>query len=192
MNPLEEYISIIHNRQQDPLPEGVYGERHHIIPRSCGGCNEEWNLIKLTPEEHYRCHYLLTFIYVEGEQHDKLLYAWHNMSCRRGEDVTVGEYARLKREWSKLNSNVHKGTHHTDETRKQISQHLTGITRSQETRRRISEGMKGKYVGRIPWNKDKKTGPQSEETKKRRSDRMKAYWASLSDEERHSRRKAVS
>lgn len=192
MSPLEEYISIIHNRQQDPLPEGQYGERHHIIPKSCGGCNKKWNLVKLTPEEHYRCHYLLTFIYATGEEHEKMINAWNYLSNTRGNFISEEEYGRLRKEWSEITSKTHTGMHHTVETRKQISLHLTGITRSTETRRRMSEGRTGKAIGRIPWNKNKKTGPQSDETKKRRSDSIRAYWASLSDEERHNRRKAVS
>lgn len=37
-----------------------YVEKHHIIPRSLGGSNEEGNLVKLTAREHFVAHLLLT------------------------------------------------------------------------------------------------------------------------------------
>lgn len=40
-----------------------YTERHHIIPRCIGGNDELENLVRLTPEEHYTAHLLLSRIY---------------------------------------------------------------------------------------------------------------------------------
>lgn len=40
-----------------------YAERHHIIPRCLGGSDLPDNLVRLTPEEHYVAHQLLTKIY---------------------------------------------------------------------------------------------------------------------------------
>lgn len=34
MKHLEEYNSIIEYRKSNPLPDDVYGENHHIVPRS--------------------------------------------------------------------------------------------------------------------------------------------------------------
>lgn len=143
MNPLEEYISIIHNRQQDPLPESVYGERHHIIPRSCGGCNEEWNIVKLTPEEHYRCHELLPFIYINGEEHKKMVYAWRaTCNSHFGSQLTLEEFGKIKREHSEL-----------------VRLQMSGKKRkpfSAEARRHMSEAHKGKSSGakgKVAWNR---------------------------------------
>ena len=36
-----------------------YKERHHILPRSMGGGDDEENLVDLTPEEHFIAHLLL-------------------------------------------------------------------------------------------------------------------------------------
>lgn len=36
-----------------------YAERHHIIPRCLGGSNEQDNIVRLLPEEHYLIHLLL-------------------------------------------------------------------------------------------------------------------------------------
>ena len=40
-----------------------YVERHHIIPVCLGGEDVDSNLVRLTPEEHYVAHQLLTKIY---------------------------------------------------------------------------------------------------------------------------------
>jgi cellobiose-specific phosphotransferase system component IIA len=36
-----------------------YTEKHHIIPKSCGGNNSKNNLVALTAREHFVCHLLL-------------------------------------------------------------------------------------------------------------------------------------
>ena len=54
------YNNIITTAQARTLPKNIYIERHHIIPRSLGGNNEQSNLVKLTAREHFVCHLLLT------------------------------------------------------------------------------------------------------------------------------------
>lgn len=49
-----------------------YTERHHIIPRCMGGSDEDENLIRLTPEEHYVAHQLLVKIHPKN---NKLIHA---------------------------------------------------------------------------------------------------------------------
>jgi len=165
MNPLQEYNSIILYRQQNPLPEGQYGERHHIIPRSCGGGNAEWNLVRLTPEEHYKAHELLPFIYTEGKAHAKMVFAWNQMNGRvNGKEVDADTYARLKEEHAVLmkgNKN-YLGHHHSEESRQKITEAMKGRHHSEESRRKMSEVQKGR-----------KGHPRSEETKKRISESNK-------------------
>lgn len=54
------YNNIVNHAQLRILPDDVYTERHHIIPRSLGGSNDNTNLVTLTAREHYICHLLLT------------------------------------------------------------------------------------------------------------------------------------
>lgn len=61
MNYKKIYDELI-NRAKNRVLEG-YKERHHIIPKCIGGTDEEYNLIDLTPEEHYVAHQLLVKIY---------------------------------------------------------------------------------------------------------------------------------
>lgn len=189
MNPFEEYIAIIHNRQQDPLPEGQYGEVHHIIPKSCGGCNKKWNLVKLTPEEHYRCHELLPFIYATGEAHKKMVYAW-NMTCNShlGSKLTVEEFGKLKREYSELARNRMLGKkrqpfsaearRHMSEAHVGKSSGMAGRHLSKEHKDKLSIALTGRISptkGKPAWNRGI---PRTEETKRKISETKKKRRAS--------------
>lgn len=166
MNPIEQYIALIHNRQQNPLPEGHYGEHHHIIPRACGGSDEGWNLVKLTPEEHYRCHCLLPLIYTTGEEHKKMVFAWKVIS--KTDTISSEEFANLREKQRKANSEKHKGKRLSEETKRKMSEAHKGLPRSEEHKRNLSEANKGQ----VPWNKGK-TGVYSEETKRKKSEAVK-------------------
>lgn len=51
------YMSIISQARQRCKPS--ISEKHHVVPRSLGGSNDETNLVCLTPREHFICHLLL-------------------------------------------------------------------------------------------------------------------------------------
>ena len=53
------YKKLISNRKQNPVPEGIYFERHHIVPRCMGGSDDTDNLVNLTAREHFLAHYSL-------------------------------------------------------------------------------------------------------------------------------------
>lgn len=151
MEPIFEYFDIIVNRLKNPLPKGEYGEKHHIYPKSCGGSNDKNNLVKLTPEEHYRCHLLLTKIFSdEPENYRKMVYAWGLMS-NRDTKQSAEEYGALKRAYAKAVSEDRKGKSswlkgkHISETQKQqISETLKGHSVSEESKQKNRE----KHVGK--------------------------------------------
>lgn len=68
------YDRIIENRKQNPLKDGEYGERHHILPKSLGGDDSEENLVKLTAREHFIVHALL------AEMYEKESFEWYKMN----------------------------------------------------------------------------------------------------------------
>lgn len=74
MNYKKIYDKIIDNRKLNPLNEEIYGEIHHIKPRSLGGNDFNENLIKLTAREHFICHYLLS------EMFEKETDEWYKMN----------------------------------------------------------------------------------------------------------------
>jgi hypothetical protein len=54
------YQLLIAKRGRAEKPDdGVYYERHHIIPRAHGGSDDDSNLVYLTGREHYIAHWLL-------------------------------------------------------------------------------------------------------------------------------------
>lgn len=58
-----------------------YCERHHITPRSLGGDNTKANLVYLTYQEHFICHWLL-FKMTVGKNKSKMANAWYRM-CQK-------------------------------------------------------------------------------------------------------------
>lgn len=197
MNPQQEYSLLINYRACNPLPPEEYGENHHIYPRCCGGNDAPENIIKLTPEEHYKAHFLLPFIFTEGKEHAKLLYAWSIMQGLT-EDVDRGcvEYGILKREFAQQRSIDQTGKYPSDETRAKMSASQRALNRvgpwkdkklpeetkskmssshighevSEETRRKIGDKNRGKpnfFKGKT----------RSEETKRKMSEAKKLYWA---------------
>lgn len=78
MNYNKVYISLILNRQANPLDEREYGEWHHIVPRAEGGSDDASNLVKLTAREHYIAHLLLAKIYDDYAMYSALTY----MQCK--------------------------------------------------------------------------------------------------------------
>lgn len=56
-------------------------EKHHILPRSMSGTNEQENITTLTPREHFICHLLLTKM-VSGLNRSKMLTAFWLMSSQ--------------------------------------------------------------------------------------------------------------
>lgn len=139
------------------------GEVHHIIPRSCGGCDKEWNKVNLSCLEHIECHRLLTKIYPTGKEHKAMATAYALMcTSRDGVKVSPEEAAEARQmmaESKKGQPSPKKGKpatrppwnkgkrglqHHTEEWKRHNSEVLTGRKRSEETRRKISEALKGK------------------------------------------------
>ena len=70
MNYLNHYNNLITRAKNRNLEE--YTESHHIVPRCMGGPDEKFNLVDLTPEEHYTAHLLLIRIHPNNRE---LVYA---------------------------------------------------------------------------------------------------------------------
>lgn len=106
------YNQIIANGKHEKMPGH---ERHHVLPKSLGGSNCKDNLIYITSREHFVCHWLLTKIYKEGEEHWKMLNALRMMRAenknqqRYDTKITSRVYAKLKEEYSKLQSERTRG-----------------------------------------------------------------------------------
>ena len=107
MNYIRVYWRIIHNRLHNKV-DG-YVERHHIIPRSEGGPDNNDNIVALTAREHYICHLLLAKIYNDY----KMLSAVVFMQCKshshkRDFKFNSRLYAKMRKDFSKKTRGIQK------------------------------------------------------------------------------------
>lgn len=153
----EDIVTKAKNEQRAKNGSNVY-ELHHILPKSLGGSNETDNLVLLTPREHYICHMLLVDIYPESKQ---MKYAFWIMShpsfCNkyikeRTYKVSARAYERARRIFSEVMRVAASNRIKTEEEREKISLKLKGKKRttpvSEETRRKLSEALKGVHTGK--------------------------------------------
>lgn len=156
------YINRILSSRENIRDKNEYQEKHHIVPRCCGGMDEEDNLIYLYAEEHYYSHKLLA---LENPDNEKLQYAWWNLChCiddNRIYDVDPDEYAEARKRFSKLMSEANSGENsfwygknQSKESNKKRSESLSGKNNpmfghrhSEEVKQYISSINKGRLVG---------------------------------------------
>ncbi len=85
MNYNKIYYSIIENRKKNPY--NGYTEKHHILPKSLGGNDNEENLVNLSAREHFICHLLLTKMYpVDSIEYNKMIKAFMMMLVCKSEN----------------------------------------------------------------------------------------------------------
>lgn len=114
MNKYEKWYQLITSRGQTRHLD-TYTEKHHILPESLGGPDTPENLTVLTAREHFICHWLLTKIYKDGEQHWKMLNAIRIMRAENKNQqryltkITSRVYSNLKEEYSRLQSERMRG-----------------------------------------------------------------------------------
>ena len=179
----EEFINDILETRGRFACGDEYHERHHIVPRCMGGTNDEDNLIDLFAKEHFEAHRLLA---LENPENDKLTYAWWimahtNKSNQRDYEITAEEYEEARIIVSQKISTMNKGRFageknyfygihwcgqehpmygrkHTEESKKKISESLKGRmagennpnygkSMGEEQKKKISESLKGKMAG---------------------------------------------
>lgn len=125
------YYQIIENAK-GRINEG-YVEKHHIIPRSCGGTDDISNLVSLTGREHFICHWLLTKMVVESTHIRNMLYAFKMMSQH-------GKTTRLRKIAKSTGASV------SEKTKEKISQTMKEQYASGA--RKTVTGMKGKKLSK--------------------------------------------
>lgn len=107
MNHKRVYKELI-ERSKNRVLTG-YTEKHHIIPKSLGGSDEEVNLVKLTAREHFIAHLLLTEIYPESDALRYAVWAMANLQRNkyqlRNYKVSARLYERLKSHYLKMKEN---------------------------------------------------------------------------------------
>ena len=98
-----------------------YTERHHIIPKSIGGSDNDDNLIILSAKEHFICHFLLTkMIPSTSSSYHKMIHAFIFMKAENSNhyrymnsslyDSIKEKYSIIRSEMSKSSNNSQYGT----------------------------------------------------------------------------------
>jgi len=153
--------TIIDRAQSRTLPQEIYTEKHHIIPRSLGGADTSDNLAILTAREHYACHLLLPKM-LEGENKYKMLCAIIRISHSNQPNrvkVPSRVYESVKLEKNKMHSQLFRGENnpfygkkHTKETieKLKIARALQverqGDTMTLDAREKLSRAAKGRTL----------------------------------------------
>lgn len=153
MRTYEEFINNILETRGRFACGDEYHERHHIVPKSIGGTNNEENLIDLYAREHYEAHRLLA---LENPDNDKLVYAWWMMSHmseahQRDYELTAEEYEEARKAFSKSMSGENHpmyGVHRFGEAapmygRRGKDNPNYGSHRTEEQKKRLSEAKLG-------------------------------------------------
>jgi len=142
------YDDIINNARIVLRPRTDIIEKHHIVPKSMGGSDHTSNIVKLTTREHFVCHMLLVkFVKFEKDRR-RMLHA-------------LGKFVQNGQGQSRILT-----SRHYEVARNAIISAKVGVPRSEETKRKISESLKGN----VPWIKGKSGDPRlrcSTEKKKR-------------------------
>lgn len=155
----------------------VYYERHHIIPRCCGGTNDKDNLVLLTAREHFIVHKLLHFI---DPENNLLFFAYRRMTIKskfnkRKFLISSHEYAEIRNKFSTFISKVNQQPL-SEKHKKNISNALTGKCKTKEHVENMRTALTGKKhsLKHIENNRNAQTGKRrSEITKKKISESKK-------------------
>lgn len=93
------YFSIIENAKNRLKDVNSLYEKHHIIPKSLGGNDENDNLVNLTLREHFICHILLTK-FTEKDKKYKMIYALHRMAFSQKYKITSRLYEQVRTDFN--------------------------------------------------------------------------------------------
>ena len=182
MNYKKIYDSIIENRKNNPVIG--YSEKHHILPKSLGGNDEEENLICLTAREHFICHWLLTKMQRLGStEYYKMIKAFMMMSVSSDNQERYNSkiFEKYKIEFSKAQK--------LSQTGKGNSQHgsrwINNPELKQNKKLKMNENLEdGWFFGRVNFELLKKKNKEKikkEEKKKKKELKNKKYYKSLYD-----------
>jgi hypothetical protein len=166
------------------IREGVYYEVHHILPRCAGGEGKkhEWkthpNLVVLTPKEHVLVHKILWYMNPEIKG---FFWAYHTMTKMNAKTnsrikvrLTHREYHEIRTTQSLLVSGENAPSKRP-EVAKKISESQKGKILSDETKVRVTEGLKKFYQENPGFQKGRK---MTEEAKKNLSLALKGRYIS--------------
>lgn len=138
------YCTIIQKaRRRSPIS---MGERHHILPKSMGGTNDQSNLVLLTPREHFICHLLLSK-FTTGSNKYKMTAALCLMVKNTARTLNRSDITSRHYDMGVLFSRVEFSAEH----RAKISKAMKGVKRGPQSPELIEKrrlALIGKNVGK--------------------------------------------
>ena len=173
-------------RENDNYPKVIVSGRnlHHKFLRTFSKLegteidNDKENLVSLSEGDHFLVHYYLWKCTKKGYKGRTSLPV--RFMYKKAAKYLTDEIAELlAKEWT----NVKKCYHHSEETKRKISEshkgkpsHLKGKPKSEETKRKLSESMKGNALSeetKRKMSEPRKGKHHSEETKRKMSESLK-------------------
>lgn len=154
MNYQRIYNEIVENakNQNRKKKQGIYYEKHHIIPKCKGGTNNKNNLVLLTAREHFIVHKLL---YKMFPYDDSLIFAYKTML----HVITENRYIASAREFEYVKEKM--GRPLTESHKEAIRKANTGHVNTLEHRQNSSKGLKKFYETNPGYWAGKKHKPES-------------------------------
>jgi len=152
------YYNIIQRAKSRKSTTDVYIEKHHIVPRSLGGDNQQENIVSLTAKEHFICHMLLVKMTTGKSKRSMAYAAWQmtNIDSRQRYSPTSRIYSLLKKNLSETYKGVPKtkihwlGKSHSAQTKtlqstikKSSNNPMWGKKHKEKSKETISEKQKG-------------------------------------------------
>ncbi len=157
------YDSIINKAKSENRKKfnGVYYEKHHILPKCMGGGNEKENLVLLTAKEHYVCHKLLFRVHPNNKG---IAFSLHSMIYTR-KDKRKLKLSSREYEEARIIASIYSEQRLIKMTNKTKEEKDDMYKRGLETKKRNKEAAikNGTYVKEI----------RSEESRKKSSESLK-------------------
>lgn len=151
MNKYEQWykqlVSKAKDRNWTKTSAPCYVENHHIIPKSLGGTDDDFNLVFLTAREHVIAHLMLCK-FGNSNQKTKMNYAMARFMYSTKSKINSRIYESIKSQISEIRKenmigNKHLLNHkHSEETKRKMSIKRIGVPKSDQMKYLLSEKMK--------------------------------------------------
>lgn len=143
MNYSRIYDELIARGVARGRPQG-YSEQHHILPRSLGGGNEPFNLVRLTAREHFIAHYLLAKTHGGSQWHSFVLMS--GRCARAGSKINARLFEKGRLSHSQALSEFYTSAQNKERHALRTSEALKARHAADPTlRERISKGVQQAY-----------------------------------------------